>query len=360
MTLDEVQISMMAAAEERLGSHLSRIQSTERRITERSERILGRSATRNAERGSWQSETITHRADPAGLLERLVGNSNDIVSIEFLEAGLLARRAVGRIWDGDQSYSTGFHVGLGLVMTTAHSLPSIAAASDHVLQMDYEEQSLGPPRRISEFSLDPETFFMRNEEYDVAICAATDFAGIAPPLDTFGWHVFSGEDEDTSSGTPVSLIQHPNGEMKSLVVHNSHFVDTGRGSDDDRYCWYTADTKPGSSGSPVFDPSWRLLALHHSAVPARNPQGTILDRDGSPLQKDGVPVTDVSQLNDLANVLFRANEGIRASRLVGWLKSEQNPDPTQEALREKLLDLWRRPGARRIAQQAAVLGSASV
>ena len=182
---------------------------------DRSERILGRSANGVDEQRSWQSETISHRGNPSCLLERLVGKSYDLVSIEFLEAGLLARRAVGRIWDGDQSYSTGFHVGLGLVMTTAHSLPSIAAASDHVLQMDYEEQSLGPPSSICEFSLDPETFFMRSEEYDVAICAAADFAGIAPPLDTFGWHVFSGEDEDTSSGTPVSLIQHPNGAMKS-------------------------------------------------------------------------------------------------------------------------------------------------
>ena len=28
--------------------------------------------------------------------------------------------------------------------------------------------------------------------------------------------------------------------------------------------YYLADTEEGSSGSPVFDDSWRLVALHHS------------------------------------------------------------------------------------------------
>ncbi|MGB3555184.1 MAG: serine protease [Jannaschia sp.] len=297
--------------------------------------------------------------EPADVLERLIGRTDDIVSIEFLETGLLARRAVGRIWDGGGSSSTGFHVGLGLVMTAGHSLPSAAAASDHVLQMDYEEQSLGTIRRISEYSLDPDTFFLRDDGYDVAICAATDFAASAPPLDSFGWHVLPSDDETIDTGTPVSMIQHPDGRMKSLVVHNSHFVDTGKDSDDDRYCWYTADTRPGSSGAPVFDPAWRLLALHHSAVPARDANGVIIDREGRPMRVDGVPVTEVRQLADLSAVSFLANEGIRASRLVRWLAGVTLPDPTQDALRRNLLALWSRPGADRIARRAAAQGDLS-
>jgi len=357
MEVDSSQVAIMADAEERLGSHLTRIRNTERRILDRSRQILGGTSTYTSARQHESATDFRRAVEPVDVLERLIGKTDDIVSIEFLEAGLLARRAIGRIWDGAQSSSTGFHVGLGIIMTAGHSLPSIAEASDHVLQMDYEEQSLGTPRRISEFSLDPEAFFLRNDEYDVALCAATDFTGMAPPLDSFGWHVLSMEDENISTGTPISLIQHPDGRMKSLVVHNSHFVDTGKSSHDDRYCWYTADTRPGSSGAPVFDPAWRILALHHSAVPARNSDRTILDRSGRPIYIDGIPVTALKSLENLSNVSFQANEGIRASRLVRWLKTASIANPAQDLLRQKLVDLWSQPGAQRIARQAAERGA---
>ena len=35
---------------------------------------------------------------------------------------------------------------------------------------------------------------------------------------------------------------------------------------------YTLPTEPGSSGSPVFDGDWSLIALHHSGDPrTKNP-----------------------------------------------------------------------------------------
>jgi len=33
---------------------------------------------------------------------------------------------------------------------------------------------------------------------------------------------------------------------------------------DDKRIYYLADTESGSSGSPVFDDSWRLVAIHHA------------------------------------------------------------------------------------------------
>jgi hypothetical protein len=56
-------------------------------------------------------------------LERNIGKTNDILSIEFLEAGLLAARSVGRITVlfGDSS-GTAFHVGHQVVITNHHVL----------------------------------------------------------------------------------------------------------------------------------------------------------------------------------------------------------------------------------------------
>ena len=34
---------------------------------------------------------------------------------------------------------------------------------------------------------------------------------------------------------------------------------------------YRTNTEPGSSGSPVFDQNWNLVALHHSGEPAFQP-----------------------------------------------------------------------------------------
>ena len=36
----------------------------------------------------------------------------------------------------------------------------------------------------------------------------------------------------------------------------------------DEFLHYEADTQPGSSGSPVFNDQWELVALHHASVPA--------------------------------------------------------------------------------------------
>ena len=36
----------------------------------------------------------------------------------------------------------------------------------------------------------------------------------------------------------------------------------------DSFLHYEADTEPGSSGSPVFDDGWEVVALHHASVRA--------------------------------------------------------------------------------------------
>jgi V8-like Glu-specific endopeptidase len=57
---------------------------------------------------------------------------------------------------------------------------------------------------------------------------------------------------------PVSVLGHPNGDPLSfaygVVFDNNSFF--GRVA-------YTANTAPGSSGSPVFSENWDLVALHH-------------------------------------------------------------------------------------------------
>jgi endonuclease G len=67
---------------------------------------------------------------------------------------------------------------------------------------------------------------------------------------------------------------------------------------------------PGSSGSPVFNNDWFVVALHHSGVPEK--------KDGRIQTVDGTDYDSRSM--DELKIKWIANEGIRASRIVHTLK----------------------------------------
>lgn len=76
--------------------------------------------------------------------------------------------------------------------------------------------------------------------------------------------------------------------------------------------WYATDTQGGSSGSPVFNNDWLLVALHHSGVPET--------RDGKWQTIDGRDYDPTRDGED--RVKWIANEGIRISRIVETLQAD--------------------------------------
>ena len=58
----------------------------------------------------------------------------------------------------------------------------------------------------------------------------------------------------------VAIVQHPGGSPKMIGLHQNLVVQVG-----DPYVNYLTDTEPGSSGAPVFNEDWELVALHHAA-----------------------------------------------------------------------------------------------
>jgi endonuclease G len=92
-----------------------------------------------------------------------------------------------------------------------------------------------------------------------------------------------------SDGQLTHIVQHPQGRPKELALHENKI--DGIYNDVIRY---TADTEPGSSGSPVFSSSWKLIALHHSEGER--------DADGK----------------------WKNNEGIRIDRIIESLKKGAN------------------------------------
>jgi len=115
----------------------------------------------------------------------------------------------------------------------------------------------------------------------------------------------------TVTGEPVFIIQHPNGESKKISLLNNKMMIRNEQSS---YLYYEADTEPGSSGSPVFNRQWEVVALHHSVEFARDPEDRILAKDGS-LWNEAMGTAAIQTMS--------FNEGVRVSRILKQVESKR-------------------------------------
>ncbi|MFO0915512.1 MAG: DNA/RNA non-specific endonuclease [Pirellulales bacterium] len=272
--------------------------------------------------GNLTAETVSDQ-----LLERVIGETRDFLFIEFLEQALHVAKAVARLVtrlsDGRLSYGTGFMVSADLLLTNHHVLEDASSAARTVAQFNYQRNRQGVPLTVEEASLDPARFFLTDQELDFSLVAVKRTAPDSP----IPFCPLMKEEGKIVVGEPINIIQHPLGEMKQVIIRENRLLDML-----DLFTHYEADTEPGSSGSPVFNNQWEVVALHHSGVPRRNAKGDLLRRDGKPW-RHGV---DPPQTLD-----WVANEGVRVSRLVDRMSRAKVADP--DGLLQRALQLQPAP-----------------
>ena len=220
--------------------------------------------------------------------------------------------------------ATGFLVSDCLLLTNHHVFPSRDDCHGFAANFNcyYYDRAL----KINDgsfFEIDSELFYVSDEKLDFALVGVKSIGLKGETLTDFGKVRLIEATGKTETGMPVNIIQHPGGGPRMYAVTNNRLVDI---LDEDSYLHYETDTARGSSGSPVFNNDWELLALHHSGVPEI--------RGGEIWSKDNAP-WDLDDSED--NINWIANEGIRVSSLVGALRKAQLPNEAQQMLISKLL-----------------------
>lgn len=247
-------------------------------------------------------------ADVLGL-ERLMGR-NDLIDVGFLERGHLASRSVGRITvrtgtGGAGAYGTGFLISPRLLLTNNHVLHSPTEAERSYVEFDYQAGLDGLPLQPVAFALAPAQLFVTDAELDFSVVAVEPQSAGGNALERFGFLRLIEQEGKVVLGELVNVIQHPNGEPKQLALRENEVVDLL-----ELFLHYETDTSPGSSGSPVLNDQWEVVALHHSGVPKRDETGAFLAVDGSRWTRD----------MGEHRLAWKANEGVRISRVLRRLR----------------------------------------
>ena len=220
--------------------------------------------------------------DISNFFEKIHKDSNFLPS-SFLENGVDRAQAVCRITT-DVSLGSGFLIASrDFIMTNNHVIPDVATAELSKAEFDYDEDDL-----LFTVELKPERFFITDVDLDFTIIACDS----APLPDNIEPIALLHDPHTVTRGERVNIIQHPQGRRKELSLHDNkvnYVYDIG--------IRYTADTEGGSSGSPVFNNEWNLVALHHAGWQ---------DNEGN-----------------------ATNEGIRINAIVDYLKLHHNSESSK-------------------------------
>ena len=205
----------------------------------------------------WQSDA------PSGQLEQIIGKQSTLLPIGFLELGLLRSKSVARIVTSEGESGTGFLVAGNLIVTNNHVLPSEAVAAGATVEFNFEQSVAGRDKPIERFKCRPDLGFATSlvKDHDWTVVRVDGDANAK-------WGAIPLANTKVAREQSVVIVQHPGGGPKQIALTHNMVTYV-----DDNVVQYLTDTMPGSSGSPVFNAAWEVVALHHSGGWLREPGG---------------------------------------------------------------------------------------
>jgi hypothetical protein len=231
----------------------------------------------------------------------------------FREKMAVIESQVCRVEIGGNAAGTGFLVGPDAVMTNYHVLESVLNGTtppanvtcrfDYKVLADHsrvEGQAVGlhaadwrldtSPYAPAEKTRTPDNPPPTADELDYALVRlARRFAEepVAPKSGAAGpkrgWLKFPASAPVFVPKMPLMIAQHPDGKPLKLALDTESVIGVNALQTRVRYA---TNTEAGSSGSPVFDLDWNLVALHHLGDPAY---------DHPPAYNQGVPIDKIRE-----------------------------------------------------------------
>lgn len=197
----------------------------------------------------------------SAVLEKIIGE-NTLLPLAFLAQGLRTAASVAflDVRQADARWSgTGFLVAPDVLLTNHHVIGDAAAARGVTVRFGYEDDVDGTALPTAEFRPSAAGLLFTDETLDFSLIEID-----ARPGDAWGWLAL--RPLPVRVGQRISVIQHPGGQAKQVTLHHNQVVYQGGG-----VMQYLTSTLPGSSGSPVLDGQWRVVALHHAGGNLREP-----------------------------------------------------------------------------------------
>lgn len=192
----------------------------------------------------------------ASQLEALIAGVSSLLPISYLERGLQVARSVARIVRADGARGTGFLTPNNLLITNHHVLHTPSEAAGAVVEFNYQKTMDDNDAPVSTYTLVPAEGFVTSP---IEIEGGDDWTAVrvlGDPAATWGTLPLRRADPQVRGR--ALIIQHPGGGPKQIALDHSVIAAVSP-----KRVQYLTDTLEGSSGSPVFNLDWQVIAVHH-------------------------------------------------------------------------------------------------
>jgi V8-like Glu-specific endopeptidase len=244
-----------------------------------------------------------------GTREKIIRQTNSFLDVdEWLVKLSQIQAQVCRIeFPKGKEQGTGFLIAPNMLITNFHVMEDVikgeVAYNDVILRFDYRKSAGGILKTngteyclTKNWLIDQSPYLPDNEnrlptldELDYTLLRLDGEPGNTPVGEkgspARGWIELPTKPYEFSPNTPLFILQHPMGQPLKLAFDTDAIIGV---NENNTIVKYRVNTENGSSGSPCFNSSWDLVALHHMGFEGQYNAGTPFSTICSRLDKQGL------------------------------------------------------------------------